>query len=576
MSKRRSSAWFAEHDLAGFLHRASLRAAGIASDGLDGRPVVGICNPWSEVVNCNVHFRGLAAAVKRGVAAAGGLPLEFPVSSLGENLQKPTTMLFRNLMAMDVEEAIRSYPFDAVVLIGGCDKTQPAQLMGAASANVPAIAITGGTVEAAMYRGRELSVGTDLWRYTDDLRAGRISLAEYDELEAAWIPGPGHCNEMGTASTMACITEALGMALPGTATIAALHPDRAAAAEATGRRAVEIARAGLTPGDVLTPAAFDNAITMLCAIGGSTNAVVHLLALARRTGYELPLARFDEISRSTPLVADVRPAGAGLVSALHAAGGVPALLTVLAPLLAGDAVTIGGTTLAAGARPVTGPAIRSLDAPVAGPGGLAVVRGSLAPRGAVLKVAAADPGLLSHRGPAVVFESVADVAARIDDSSLAITPASVLVLRNVGPIGGPGMPEWGMVPIPARLLAAGVRDMVRVSDARMSGTAFGTCVLHVAPEAHAGGPLAAVHDGDIIALDVAQRRLDLEVPADEVARRLRDAPPPPARYERGYGRLHAEHVLQADEGCDLDFLAGRSDAAGALPYGLGTGFVGGW
>ncbi len=576
MTRLRSASWFAERDLAGFLHRASVRAVGVAPDALDGRPVVGICNPWSEVVNCNVHFRGLATAVKRGVVAAGGLPLEFPVSSLGENLQKPTTMLFRNLMAMDVEEAIRSYPFDAVVLIGGCDKTQPAQLMGAASANVPAITITGGAVAAAVHRGRELSVGTDLWRYTDDLRAGRIDLEEYAELEAAWIPGPGHCNEMGTASTMACLTEALGMTLPGTATIPALHPDRAAAAEATGRRAVEIALAGLRPSDILTPAAFDNAITMLCAIGGSTNAVIHLLALARRTGYALPLARFDEISRRTPLIADVRPSGAELVSALHVAGGVPALLHALAPLLAGDSLTVGGATLAAGARPVTGPAIRSLAEPVAGTGGLAVLSGSLAPRGAVLKVAAADPALLSHRGPAVVFESVEDVAARIDDPALAITPDSVLVLRNVGPIGGPGMPEWGMVPIPARLLAAGVRDMVRISDARMSGTAFGTCILHVAPEAHAGGPLAAVRDGDIIVLDVPGRRLDLDVPADVIGRRLAVAPAPAARYERGYGRLHAEHVLQADEGCDLDFLVGQPDAAGHLPYGLATGFHGGW
>ncbi len=572
----RSARWFAAHDLPGFLHRASVKAIGYSRAALDGRPVVGICNPWSEVVNCNVHFRGLAEAVRRGVLAAGGLPLEFPVSSLGENLQKPTTMLFRNLMAMDVEEAIRSYPFDAVVLIGGCDKTQPAQLMGAASADVPAIMLTGGTVEAAVHRGRELSVGTDLWRYTDELRAGKITLDEYDELEAAWIPGAGHCNEMGTASTMACVTEALGMTLPGTATIPALTARRAAASEATGRRAVEIALADLRPSQVLTPAAFDNAITVLCALGGSTNAVVHLLALARRTGYELPLERFDELSRRTPVLADVRPAGAHLVDKLDAAGGVPAVLHELGDLLDREAITIGGSTIGASAHPGTGSVVRPLADPVKPAGGLAVLRGSLAPRGAVLKVASADPALLRHRGRAVVFEGVDDVAARIDDPALEIDAGSVLVLRNVGPKGAPGMPEWGMVPIPERLLRAGVRDMVRISDARMSGTAFGTCVLHVAPESYAGGPLAAVRDGDMIALDIDARTIDLEVDSAEIERRLAERPAPVPRYTRGYGRLHVDHVLQADEGCDLDFLAGGPEEEHRLPYGLFGGWVGGW
>ena len=572
----RSARWFAAHDLPGFLHRASVKAIGYSRAALDGRPVIGICNPWSEVVSCNVHFRGLAEAVRRGVLAAGGLPLEFPVSSLGENLQKPTTMLFRNLMAMDVEEAIRSYPFDAVVLMGGCDKTQPAQLMGAASADVPAIMLTGGTVEPALYRGRELSVGTDLWRYTDELRAGKITLDEYDELEAAWIPGAGHCNEMGTASTMACVTEALGMTLPGTATIPALTARRAVASEATGRRAVEIALADLRPSHVLTPAAFDNAITVLCALGGSTNAVIHLLALARRTGYELPLDRFDELSRRTPVLVDVRPVGAHLVDKLDDAGGVPALLHELRPLLTREAITIGGSTIGECAQVGTGTVVRSLADPVKPPGGLAVLRGSLAPRGAVLKVASADPSLLRHRGRAVVFEGVEDVAARIDDPALDIDARSVLVLRNVGPKGAPGMPEWGMVPIPERLLAAGVRDMVRISDARMSGTAFGTCVLHVAPESYAGGPLAAVRDGDIIALDIAARTIELEVDPAEIERRLAGRPAPVPRYTRGYGRLHVDHVLQADEGCDLDFLAGPAVEHHRLPYGLFGGWVGGW
>lgn len=579
-SPLRSARWFGGDDLAGFIHRATLHAEGISRSALAGRPVVGICSSWSELVNCNLHFRGLAEAVKRGVLLAGGLPLEFPTISLGENLMKPTTMLFRNLMAMDVEECIRAYPLDAVVLLGGCDKTVPAQLMGAASAGVPSIMVTGGPSEAAWFRGRELGAGTDLWHYADELRAGRMTREEFDELEAAATPSVGHCNEMGTASSMTSVVEALGMCLPGTASIPAVSAERVRAAEESGRRAVELAREGLAPAQILTAEAFGNAVTLLMAIGGGTNVVLHLLALAGRVGVPLDLDRFDEISRRTPVIANVRPSGEHLVEQLHHAGGVQALLKVLAPLLHGDALTITGRSLedgyaAAAVRDES--VILPLERPLAAEGGIAVVRGSLAPAGAIVKQSAASPNLLRHRGPALVFEDVYDVQARIDDPALDVTPDSVLVLRNSGPRGGPGMPEWGAIPVPRKLLERGVSDVVRVSDARMSGTAFGTVVLHVAPEAYAGGPLRAVRDGDPIVLDVHERTLDLDVPAAEVQRRLDELGPPEPRYVRGYGRLYVDHVLQADTGCDFDFLRPvTGDPVGREPYGLLSGWVGGW
>jgi len=576
----RSARWFGGNDLAGFIHRASLHGEGISRNALAGRPVIGICNSWSELVNCNLHFRGLAEAVKRGVLLAGGLPLEFPTISLGENLMKPTAMLFRNLMAMDVEECIRAYPLDAVVLLGGCDKTVPAQLMGAASADVPAIMVTGGPAEAAWFRGRQLAAGTDLWHYADDVRAGRMSDEEFAELEAAATPSAGHCNEMGTASTMTSLVEALGMALPGTASIPAVDAARVRAAEATGSRAVGLAREELRPSRILTPEAFDNAIVTLMAIGGATNAVIHLLALAGRVGVPLTLDRFNELSASTPVIANVRPSGEHLVEQLHRAGGIREVLAELAPLLHDDALTVTGRTLGeevAGSKALDRDVIASLSAPFAPTGGIAVVRGSLAPDGALIKRSAASPGLLSHRGPAVVFEDVHDVAARIDDPALEIGPDSVLVLRNSGPKGGPGMPEWGQIPIPARLLAQGVTDLVRISDARMSGTAFGTVVLHVAPESAAGGPLGAVRDGDTIALDVDAGRLDLEIPAEELRRRLDAGPAATPKYRRGYGALYLEHVLQANEGCDFDFLrACPGEVAERDPLGLLDGWVGGW
>jgi dihydroxy-acid dehydratase len=576
----RSSRWFGEHDLSGFLHRSSIQAEGISRQALMGRPVVGICNSWSELVNCNIHFRSLAESVKRGVLRAGGLPLEFPTISLGENLMKPTAMLYRNLMAMDVEESIRSYPLDSVVLLGGCDKTIPAQLMGAASADVPAVMITGGPSQPAYFRGRQLGVGTDTWHYADELRAGRMTQDEFDELEAAAAPSYGHCNELGTASTMSALVEVIGMSLPGTAAIPAVDARRRAAAEATGARAVELAREDLRPTAVLTDAAFENAITLLMALGGSTNAVIHLLALAGRVGVPLSLERFDEVSRRTPLIANLRPSGRHLVEQLFHAGGVPAVLHELASLLHGDALTVTGRPLVDGfatAEVLDRDVIATLNEPFGSQGALAVVSGSLAPDGAIIKRSAASEELLRHRGPAVVFEDIGDLAARIDDPGLEVTPDSVLVLRNAGPIGAPGMPEWGMIPIPSKLLRAGVTDMVRISDARMSGTAFGTVVLHVAPEAAVGGPLRAVRNRDPIVLDVQARRLDLDLPAAEIERRLDALEPPTPRYRRGYGRLFIDHVLQANEGCDLDFLrhlGGEEDRR--EPYGLLKGWIGGW
>ena len=493
---------------------------------------------------------------------------------------KPTAMLYRNLMAMDVEESIRSYPFDAVVLIGGCDKSVPAQLMGASSVDVPAIMITGGPAEPAFFRGKELGVGTDLWRFIDDFRAGRMSKSDLAELETALMPSAGHCNEMGTASTMAGLVEGLGMSLPGSATVPAVASARSIYAEETGIRAVGLAREGLRPSAILTEAAFDNAITLLMALGGSTNAVIHLLAIAGRVGVDIRLDRFDEIARRTPVIVDVRPGGAGLVEDLHYAGGIPAVLAELNPLLHGGNLTVTGGPLEAGMLSRNGAnneVIRSVSEPLHPSGSIAVLRGNLAPRGAVIKVSAASPGLLLHKGPAVVFEDMDDLQQRIDDPGLDVTPDSVLVLKNAGPCGGPGMPEWGALPIPAKLVRKGVRDVVRISDARMSGTAFGTCVLHVAPEAAAGGPLASVRTGDLIALDVEARRLNLEIPNAEMVRRLQSLETAAPRYRRGYGSLYLQHVLQADEGCDFDFLRSRpDDPTDDIPLGLLEGWIGGW
>jgi dihydroxy-acid dehydratase len=527
-----------------------------------------------------MHFRGLADSVRRGVLAAGGYPLEFPTMSLGEQLMKPTTMLFRNLMAMDVEESIRAYPFDAVVLLGGCDKTVPAQLMGAASADVPAIVLTGGPASPAVFNGKQLGVGTDLWEYIDEVRAGRMSMAEYDRLESAAGPSRGHCPEMGTASTMATLVEGLGMTLPGAAAVPAMDSRRLQVAEAVGARAVELATEQLRPSAVLTPEAFDNAITLMLAVGGSTNAIIHLLAIAGRVGVSLSLDRFHELSARTPLVVNVRPAGQHLVEQVFHAGGIPAVMKAIESLLHTDALTVTGKTVADNLPDTAGTdpnVIAELSAPFQPPRGLSVVRGNLAPNGAVIKCSAASPELLVHQGPAVVFENMADLMARYDDPDLEVTADSVLVLRSAGPRGAPGMPEWGQLPIPSKLLAEGVTDMVRISDARMSGTAYGTCVLHVSPESAVGGPLALVRNGDTIALDAHAGTLDVLLSDAELAKRGLEGPPVDRpRPLRGYAALYVERVLQADQGCDFDFLVGRSHDPGAEPDAIFEGWVGGW
>ncbi|MBI3628810.1 MAG: dihydroxy-acid dehydratase [Candidatus Rokubacteria bacterium] len=541
-----------------FLRGAYARGAGLTPEDL-ARPIIGIAQTWSEFNPCHRHLREVADAVKRGVLQAGALPLEFPTISLGEIYLSPTSMLFRNLMAMDTEEMILGQPMDGVVLLGGCDKTLPAQLMAAASADRPAIVVTAGPMLTGHHEGARLGACTDCRRFWGEHRAGTLDAARLEAVQGELFPSAGTCMVMGTASTMAALTEALGLTIPGMAAVPAPLARRLRLAEAAGRRIVEMVREDLRPSKILTRAAFENAVRVLMAIGGSTNAVVHLPAIAGRAGVPLDLDDFDRAARATPLLANVRPSGAYHMEDLAEAGGIPAVMKVLRPLLNLDALTALGEPLGAVLDGVPEPgawqdAIRPLDRPLKPEGGLAILRGTLAPDGAVLKVSAATPALLAHRGRACVFRDLDDLAARVDDPALAVTPDSVLVLQNAGPVGGPGMPEAGSLPIPKKLLAAGVRDMVRISDARMSGTAGGTVVLHVAPEAAVGGPLALVRDGDEIILDAAARRLDLLVPEAELARRRAAwrRPEPPVR--RGYRRLFVERVLQAPEGCDFDFL----------------------
>ena len=558
----RSRNWFGRTDLDGFAHRSWLKTEGFSDAVFDGRPVVGIANSWSELTNCNAHLRQVAEAVKRGVWSSGGFPLEFPTISLGEVLMKPTAMMFRNLMAMDVEECIRAYPLDAVVLLSGCDKTTPAMLMGAASADVPAIMVTGGPMLRGRWRAEELGSGTDLWRLWAERRAGRLSDEELCEAESCMSRSSGHCMVMGTASTMASMAEALGMTLPGNAAIPAPDSRRLALAELSGRRAVELARADRPkPSEILTAKAFDNAIRADMAIGGSTNAIIHLVAIAGRAGVPLPLARFDELSKTTPLLANLRPSGKYLMEDFFYAGGLPVVMRELLPLLHGDAPTVNGRSMADNVRDArcwNEDVIRPLGVPLASEGGTVILSGNLCPGGAVLKQSAASPHLLTHRGRAVVFEDHEDLHRRIDDPALVIDETSVLVLKHVGPRGAPGMPEWGAAPIPARLLQKGVKDMVRISDARMSGTSYGTVVLHVTPESAVGGPLALVRDGDEIELDVPARSLTLRVSEQELATRKAAWKPRPPKFTRGYARLFLEHVLQADDGCDFDFLRGKT------------------
>lgn len=546
-----------------YLRRAFLASAGFDRADLD-RPVVGIADTSSEYTTCHRHMPEIVQAVKRGVLEAGGLPLVFPTTSLGEILLSPTSMPYRNLLAMETEEMIRAQPMDAVVLLGGCDKTVPAQLMAAASANVPAIAVVTGPMLTGSWRGERLGACTDCRRYWALYRAGELDDVAISEIEESLCPTGGTCMVMGTASTMACIAEALGLMLPGGATAPSGSGDRLRHAVAAGRRAMELVARPIRPLEILTRAAFNNALSVLAAVGGSTNAIIHLTAIARRAGVLLTLDDVHDAAQRVPLLVDCKPAGAGYLEDMHRAGGVPTLLKTLAPLLDLSAIGVSGRTLGELLQQVS-PAqawqstIRTLDAPLGPTGALATLRGSLAPDGAVIKRAAATPSLLRHTGSAVVFDSPEDAAARIDDPALKITPAHVLVLRNAGPVGA-GMPEAGSLPIPRYLAQAGVRDMLRVSDARMSGTAYGTVVLHCAPEAAVGGPLALVRDGDRIELDVAARRIDLLVEPSELARRRAGFIPPPLP-ERGWRRLYAQHVLQADLGADLDFLAPLPPAA---------------
>jgi dihydroxy-acid dehydratase len=554
----RSYRWYGGDELRNFSHRSRARQLGLNPEEHLGKPVIAILNTWSDINPCHMHLRERAEQVKRGVWQAGGYPLEFPVATLSETFQKPTPMLYRNLLAMETEELLRSYPVDGAVLMGGCDKTTPALLMGAASANVPAIFVPAGPMLRGHWRGETLGSGTDMWRYWDDKRAGLIGDREIGELESGLARSPGTCMTMGTASTMTSAVEAMGLSLPGAAAIPAVDSAHHRMAAASGMRIVDLVWQDVRISALLTDGAFADAVTTVLALGGSTNAVIHLIAMAGRCGVTLTLDDFDRIARTVPVLANIRPGGAYLMEDFYYAGGVPGLLSRLhgLGLLRADRPTVTGATLSeniAAALVHDDDVIRQPSNPVAAEGGVAVLRGNLAPNGAVIKHIAAEPRLLKHTGPAVVFDGYSDLKRRIND--VPVTPDSVLVLRDAGPLGGPGMPEYGMLPIPDRLLADGLRDMVRISDARMSGTSYGACVLHVAPESFVGGPLALVADGDLIALDVPARTLDVLVADAELARRRAAWQPPAPRFERGYGALYAEHITQADQGCDFDFLA---------------------
>ena len=557
----RSAEWFSQTGKYGFIPRSWMKAQGFGPELFDGRPVIGICNTWSELTPCNRHLRDLAEHVKRGVLIAGGFPLEFPVMSLGEPLMRPTTMMFRNLAAMEVEETIRANPLDGVVLLAGCDKTTPALLMGAASCDVPAVLVSGGPMLNGRFRGRVLGSGTDVFRLDNDYRTGVIDRAGLDAAEAAMSRSAGSCMTMGTASTMACIAEAMGIAPSMNGTIPAADSRRSVLAEHAGKRIVELVRQDIRISQILTRAAFENAVVVTGAIGGSTNAVLHLLALAGRLGVPFDLDDWDRLGRDVPCLVDLKPSGRFLMEDFFDAGGLPVVMQRLAGRLHLDAPTVDGPTLGTLINGATGwndAAIRLIDDPVVPDGGLVVLRGTLAPRGAVIKPSAATPRLMQHRGRAVVFVDAADFRARIDDPGLEVDADSILVLQNAGPRGYPGMPEVGSMAIPKKLLAQGVTDMVRLSDARMSGTAYGTVVLHIAPESAIGGPLALVQTGDEIVLDVAGRRLDLIVDAAELDRRRAAWTPPDDHHLRGYGRLYLDHVEQADLGADFDFLRGGS------------------
>jgi len=557
----RSHRWFGNNDMRSFGHHSRTSQMGYSRADYQGKPIIAIVNTWSDINACHSHFRQRAEEVKRGVLQAGGFPLEMPAIALAEVFQKPTTMLYRNLLAMETEELLRSYPVDGAVLMGGCDKTTPAMLMGAISMNLPAIFLPAGPMLSGHWRDQKLGSGSDVWKFWAEKRAGNITDAQWSEIEDGIARSPGHCMTMGTASTMTSAAEAMGFTLPGAASIPAADSRHGRMATETGRRIVEMVWEDLKPRDFLDAASIDNAVTTVLSLGGSTNAVVHMVAVARRAGIPLTIDRFDAIARRTPLVANLRPAGKFLMEDFFYAGGLRALLNDIGDLLTLSARTVNGKTLGdniAGAEVFNRDVILPRDKALVASDSLAVLRGNLAPDGAVIKPAAAEAQLLRHTGPAVVFADYNDMAARIDDPALPVTKDSVLVLQHAGPLGAPGMPEWGQLPIPKKLLAQGVRDMVRISDARMSGTSYGACVLHVAPESFVGGPLALVRDGDLIELDVPERRLELKVSAEELSRRRSEWKRPAPRYERGFGALYQQHITQADQGCDFDFLEGTA------------------
>ncbi len=557
----RSYRWYGPDDLRSFGHRSRAASMGCVQADYAGKPVIAIINTWSDINPCHSHLRERANDVKRGVWQAGGFPVEMPAFTLGETFQKPTTMMYRNLLAMDTEELLRSYPADGCVLLGGCDKTTPALLMGAISMNIPAIYVPAGPMLRGNWHGQILGSGSDVTKYWNERRAGNIDLQAWTQIEDGIARSAGTCMTMGTASTMTSLTEVLGFSLPGASSIPAVDSNHVKMANRSGRRIVEMVWEDLKPRDILSDASFNNAIASVFALGGSTNAVIHLVALAGRAGIKITLDRFDQLSRKTPLLANLRPSGEYLMEDFYYAGGLPALLNVFAAQLDLSCRTITGKTLGediAGAQIYNADVIRTLDNPVLESGGLAILYGNLAPTGAVIKASAAEPRLLKHAGRAIVFDSFNEMNARIDDPALDVDADSVLVLRNAGPRGAPGMPEWGNLPIPQKLLKTGIRDMVRVSDARMSGTSYGACVLHVSPESFVGGPLALVKEGDIIELDVPERRLNMRVNDDELGRRRAAWRPKEGIYPRGYGKLYMQHITQADQGCDFDFLEGTA------------------
>jgi dihydroxy-acid dehydratase len=559
----RSYRWLGSDSLRSFAHRSRTKQMGYAQEDYAGKPVIAVINTWSDLTNCHSHFRERAEEVKRGVWQSGGFPVEIPAMPLNETYMKPSPLMYRNFLAMEVEELLRSQPIDGVVLMGGCDKTTPALLMGAISMNLPAIYLPAGPMLRGNWNGQVLGSGSDVWKFWAEKCAGAITDAEWNEMEDGIARSPGHCMTMGTASTMTSIAEALGMTLPGASSIPAVDANHQRMATACGRRIVEMVWEDLKPSDILTPQSFENAITTDMAIGGSTNAIIHLVAMAGRAGIKLELTKFDEIAQRTPMIANIRPSGQQyLMEDFYYAGGLRALLAQIRDLLHLDCSTVNGKTLGeniAGANVCNTDVIRSLDNAVAPQGGTAILYGNLAPNGAVIKPTAAEKRLLQHTGRAVVFKDYNHMAARIDDDDLDVDENSVLVLQNAGPLGGPGMPEWGMLPIPKKLLKRGVRDMARISDARMSGTSYGACVLHVAPESFIGGPLAFARDGDLIELDVPNRKLNLRISEEELAKRRADWVKPERRYERGFGALFSEHVTQADRGCDFDFLSAGAE-----------------